>query len=185
MRAFPRYIGRKGVAIPLVFQYGSNMSVGRLNDVARLAGAAKPIGIAKTVEKFELAFTIFSRTNNCAAADIVPSKSGRAIYGVVYEIPEFLLSRETAKAKGRKSLDAIEGEGTNYVRSMIELTDAGGSSIKALTYVVKNRTPDLLTSLTYVQHILQGLKEHGMPSEYRDYVRARIVQNNSALADEI
>ena len=165
----------------LVFQYGSNMSVARLNHTERLAGDAKPIGIATTVEPFELAFTVWSKTNTCAAADIIPGKAGRNIYGVVYDIPDFLLSRESAKKQNRKSLDAIEGEGTNYIRKTIQLIKTDGARLSAITYVVKEPSTGHNTSMAYVQHILDGLKEHAMPDEYRQYVVSRIIQNNPEL----
>jgi len=165
----------------LVFQYGSNMSVARLNGAYRLAGDAKPVYVARTTEPFDLMFTVWSKSNNCAAADLVSGSTGRNIYGVVYEIPEFLLSRDTAKQRNRKSLDAIEGEGTNYVRTMIDLTKNDGSTIRAITYVVKARKTGIKTSLAYVRHILLGLKEHGIPGEYCQYVRSKIVENNHEL----
>lgn len=169
----------------LVFQYGSNMSAARLNHANRLAGDAKAIGIARTVEPFELAFTVWSKTNACAAADMIPSKTGRSVYGVVYEIPDFLLSRDTARKHNRKSLDAIEGEGTNYVRRAIDLFKADGLRLSAMTYVVKERGTGLKTSLAYVKHILDGLKEHCIPEEYRQYVVSRIIDNNPDLQKEI
>jgi len=169
----------------LVFHYGSNMSLARLNHADRLAGDAKAIGIARTVEPFELVFTVWSKTNACAAANIVPSQTGRSIYGVVYDIPDFLLSRDSAKDHNRKSLDAIEGEGTNYVRKTIELVKTDGSKLSAITYVVKDRKTDLKTSLSYVQHILDGLKEHDIPEEYRRYVVSRIIENNRKLEKEM
>jgi hypothetical protein len=98
----------------VVFQYGSNMSVRELNSADRLAGDARLIGVARTVEQYDLGFTVWSRRRNCAAADIIPSDTGRSIYGVLYEAPNYLLSRDTAN--GRRSLDAIEGEGVNYRR---------------------------------------------------------------------
>lgn len=165
----------------LVFQYGSNMSVARLNHADRLAGDAKAIGIARTVEPFELAFTAWSKTNTCAAADIIPRKAGRSIYGVVYDIPDFLLSRESAKKQSRRSMDAIEGEGTNYVRKIIDLIKTDGAQLSATTYVVKKRTAGLKTSLAYVQHILDGLKEHAMPEDYCQYVISRVIENNPEL----
>lgn len=165
----------------LVFQYGSNMSVARLNHADRLAGDAKPIGIATTVEPFELAFTVWSKTNTCAAADIIPDKAGRNIYGVVYDIPDFLLSRESAKKENKKSLDAIEGEGANYIRKTIQLIKTDGGQLSAITYVVKEPSTGHKTSMAYVQHILDGLKEHAMPDEYRQYVVSRIIQNNPGL----
>jgi cation transport regulator ChaC len=169
----------------LVFQYGSNMSAARLNHADRLAGDAKAIGVARTVDAFELAFTVWSKTNACAAADMIPSNTGRSVYGVVYDIPDFLLSRDTAKKHNRKSLDAIEGEGTNYVRRTINLVKADGSKLSAVTYVVKERVTGLKTSLAYVKHILDGLREHCIPEDYRQYVVSRIIDNNPELQKEI
>jgi hypothetical protein len=167
----------------LVFQYGSNMSVSRLNGGDRLAGGAKFISIATTAERFELVFSVWSKSNNCAAADLMKSSTGRTVFGVLYEIPDFLLSRDTAKKNGRKSLDEIEGEGTNYVREMIDVVTKEGVAVRALTYVVKSRKENLKTSEAYVGHILVGLQEHCMPMEYRQYVRSRIVKNNEDLRD--
>lgn len=169
----------------LVFQYGSNMSTARLNSATRLAGDAKVIGFARTVEPFELAFTVWSEKNNCAAADLVPDKSGRSIYGVVYEIPDFLLSRDGAKKHKRTSLDAIEGEGKNYVRKEIDLVSNDGAELRAMTYLVKDPKSGLKTTFDYVKHILDGLKEHGIPEEYRQYVVSRIIANNRDLEQKI
>ncbi|MES2579400.1 MAG: gamma-glutamylcyclotransferase family protein [Pseudomonadota bacterium] len=165
-----------------VFQYGSNMCITRLNKADRLAGDAKFFCIAKTVDLFEFAFTVWSETNDCAAADIITSNVGQHIYGVLYEVPDFLISRASAKANNRKSMDAIEGEGTNYIRKIIELEKLDGSRINALTYVVKERRRDIKTSMHYVQHILDGLKENNIPEEYRRYVVAQIIANNRDLA---
>jgi cation transport regulator ChaC len=167
----------------LVFQYGSNMSVDRLNSKDRLAGDAKTVCVAKTIEPFELVFSVWSKSNDCAAADLLPSKAGRNIYGVLYEVPAFLIGRDVAKQKGRKSLDAIEGEGTNYVREMIDLVTNDGASIRAITYLAKNRQPNLKTSKDYVAHILKGIREHSMPVEYYQYVRSKIIENNGDLED--
>lgn len=169
----------------LVFQYGSNMSLARLNSDDRLAGDAKVVCIASTVDPFELVFSVWSKSNNCAAADLLPSNAGRTVFGVLYEIPDFLLSRDTAKEKGRKSLDAIEGEGTNYVRAMIDVVTNDGATVRATTYFVKNRQADLKTSAAYVSHILAGLREHNMPAEYCQYVQSKIVENNRDLRDAL
>lgn len=169
----------------LVFQYGSNMSVVRLNCKDRLAGDAQALYVARTAEPFDLMFTVWSKSNDCAAADLVSGKTGRSIYGIVYEVPDFLLCRDTAKQHNRKSLDAIEGEGTNYARAMIDLIKGDGSTVRAMTYLVKNRSADLKTSLAYVNYILLGLREHGIPDEYYQYVRSRIIDNNSDLADAL
>ena len=165
----------------LVFQYGSNLSVARLNHADRLNGDAKLVAVAQTAEHFELTFNVWSVTNNCAAADIVPSSSGRRIYGALYSVPDHLLSRDSAEAHGRRSLDAIEGEGKNYVRSAIKLAKTDGEELEAITYVVKSRKSGLKTSAAYVRHIFDGLSEHGIPVEYCQYVRSQILKNNRAL----
>jgi hypothetical protein len=46
---------------------------------------------------------------------------GRKIWGVIYDIPDYLIPRKTADAKRRKSLDEIEGEGKNYKRVKTKL----------------------------------------------------------------
>lgn len=166
----------------LVFQYGSNMSMARINSDARLRGDAKLFCVAKTEKRFDFSFTIFSDTNNCASADIVPNENGENIYGVVYEIPDFLLSRDTAEERGRKSLDAIEGAGKNYIRKSIDLIKSDGSKLTATTYFGNDRKPGRKTSLQYVQYIFDGLKEHKMPDEYCSYVRSRIIENNGELS---
>ena len=166
-----------------VFQYGSNMALARFNGEDRLAGDARKLCIARTAEPFELVFSVWSKTNNCAAADIVPSENGRSIYGVLYEIPEFLLLRDSARAQKRKSLDAIEGEGANYVRSQIDLITSGGEAVRAVTYIVKDRRLGLKTSAAYATHIINGLVEHDMPAEYCRYVLSRIIENNGDLRD--
>jgi hypothetical protein len=92
----------------LVFQYGSNCSDAEINSEKRLCGDAAFVGIAETVEEFELAFDVQSKGRGCAAADIVRTP-GSKVWGVLYEVPQDLIRRETAEALGRKSLDAIGG----------------------------------------------------------------------------
>jgi hypothetical protein len=130
-------------------------------------------------------FTVWSKSNSCAAADLVPGTMGRSIYGVVYNVPDFLLSRDTARRQNRRSLDEIEGEGANYVRTMIDLIRDDKSTVRGITYVVKVRKTGLKTSFAYVQHILYGLKEHNIPEEYCQYVRSKIIENNSDLRDAL
>jgi hypothetical protein len=131
--------------------------------------------------KFELRFDIWSKTNNCAAAAIVEG-SGRRIWGVIYEIPDWLISRSTSGS--RKSLDAIEGEGTNYSRMPIVVRDSDGREFpsEVQTYIGRKRRQGIRTSLEYVTYILEGIKEHKMPSEYAEYVIGQIVANHPELA---
>ena len=138
------------------------------------------IGLAVTGEDFELDFTVWSDRNNCTAADIVPGR-GRKIYGVLYEISDVLLSRETAGA--RKSLDAIEGR--RYQRHSVQVykADNPANPVLAWTYtaIESERRKGIKTSMAYARHILLGLRERGAPEEYISYVKERIINNNPDL----
>lgn len=165
----------------LVFQYGSNTSVNRLNSTTRLNGDANLIGPAYTKEKFELDFTVLSKNNNCAAGDIVPEGNNH-IWGVIYKIPDNLIFRNLSGK--RKSLDAIEGEGGNYERIRIQV-DSNGSTLPVLTYVVRNRQSGLKTSVAYASEIINGLKSHDIPQHYIEYAYERILLNNESLHGQL
>jgi hypothetical protein len=168
----------------LYFAYGSNMDSQRLNGDDRLKGDAHPRGPVCTQEQFELEFTVLSKGNGCAAATLAPG-SGRTIWGVLYDVPDFLITRETSG--NRQSLDAIEGQATNYTRHGIRLNYPGGSPVaeEVITYLARQRTTCLKTNSGYVGHIIRGLREHEAPDEYVDYVKSRIMANDPALHDEI
>lgn len=162
----------------LVFQYGSNTSAQRLNATNRLRGDATSLGLALTCESFHFDFTVWSETNKCAAADIVLG-NGEKIWGVLYEIPNYLISRDTAG--NRKSLDAIEGP--KYQRQEIQVCKATDleTPLTVLTYTVINKQTGFRTSYEYVTHILTGLHEHQAPTKYIEYVMSCIVRNNPTL----
>ncbi len=165
----------------LVFQFGSNVRYDRLNSPQRLNGDARLVDVVRTREAFELDFTVWSEGNGCAAADIVPGR-GRSLWGVLYEVPDFLIATETAG--GRRSFDEIECE---YVRRSITVVSGDGHGVEteALTYRVPEKRFDLRTGIDYVTHILTGLREREVPAEYIDYVHGRILANNPELKDEL
>jgi hypothetical protein len=127
---------------------------------------------------------VWSEKNKCFASDIRPGR-GRQIWGVLYEVPTFLIDRETAKARGRKSLDAIEG--TRYERRhiVVEKPDSTPIETPVLTYTVAEPGDTEPTSLEYATHILLGLREHEAPADYIAYVKGRIITSNPGLASDI
>lgn len=165
----------------LIFQYGSNCLESQINGEERLCGDAKFTGIAQTVEDYQLAFDVLSKNRGCAASDIVLSP-GNKVWGVLYEVPDFLIERRTAKERGRKSLDQIEGEGTNYKRSLIDVKCSDGKVRTAITYTVIKPLRTVQTNLEYVRHIVHGLREHGVFEEYINSVKAIACANNPAIA---
>ena len=104
--------------------------------------------IAETVDDCQFAFDVWSRGRACAASDIVASP-GNKVWGVVYDVPDFLMARDTAAQRKRKSLDAIGGEGTNYARHPITVKSANGELFAATPYrVIHPRAGYELTSNT-------------------------------------
>jgi hypothetical protein len=162
----------------LVFQYGSNTSSSRLNSAERLAGDAKDLGLVRTDGTFELCFNVWSTTNRCGAADIREG-AGRVIWGILYEIPDYLIDRATSGV--RRSLDAIEG--AKYERRTIVLLRPDGTRLEdgTITYTVRTPQIRLKTSLEYASHILAGLREHRAPDDYIAYVKNRVVLNHPGL----
>jgi hypothetical protein len=51
-----------------------------------------------------------------------------------------------------------------------------------VTYVIREPGATRPTSPEYADHILNGLREHDAPKEYRDYVKERIRLSNPSLA---
>jgi cation transport regulator ChaC len=152
----------------LVFQYGSNTDAARLNGRERLNGRAVDRGAAQTVEAYRLAFDVWSTGSKCAAADLVRT-GNRPGWGVLFEVPDELLSKATS-GSGR-SFDEIEGERMNYRRSWLPVRDRNGQLLIALTYVVVCPRENLRTSEAYVGHILKGLRDHDVPQNYIDDVK--------------
>ena len=166
----------------IVFQYGSNAWPDRLNSPDRLRGDAEPVGLARTSAHHELHFEVDSQTNRCAAANI-RNGGTRSVWGVLYEIPDALLSRQTAGA--RRSLDAIEGEGTNYRRVEIEVVKRGPTDTpqRVWTYLALAPVSGLRTSFDYVSYIIRGLRKFAAPGSYVAYVKDMAVKNNGDFKD--
>jgi len=168
----------------LVFQYGSNCAESQINGKDRLCGDAKFVAIAETVDGYRVAFDVWSTARGCAASDIIASP-GNKVWGVLYDVPDFLIGRQTAAKHNRKSLDAIEGEGTNYARYSIPVKSTTGQTFTAITYRVIHPKSDLKTGLEYVGYIVSGLREHGVAEEYVAHVKATAIANNPTIAVQL
>lgn len=104
---------------------------------------------------------------------------------MLYEVPDFLVERKTAAEHNRKSLDEIEGEGTNYAWHSIAVRSETGQILTAVTYRVINPRPDLKTSLEYVRLVVSGLRERGVVEEYVAKVKAIASANNPTIASQV
>lgn len=171
----------------IVFQYGSNCLESEINSNKRLRRDATFVGLAETVKDYELAFQVPSTNRGCAAATIIETP-GKKVWGVLYEIPDYLIKRETAKARRRKALDVIEGEGTNYDRASIDVRKPDGTVVTALTYLAKDPQSGLRTSWEYAGYIIAGLRQRRINDVNREYIaeiKAIVAANNPDIAAEI
>gem|GEM_PF-5191902 len=124
----------RGVVLMYIFQYGSNVDESRLNSQSRLGESARPMGLASTIERFDLRFNVHSRRQNCGVANLVPGD--RIIYGALYDIPDDRVYRDK-KINGLNTLDEIEGEGSSYHRKPITVC-CDGEEYAATTYLASS-----------------------------------------------
>ena len=160
--------------MPVVFQYGSNCDTDRLNDETRLSGQDKALGRAQTVENFQIAFNKQRQQDGSAAADLIKQKvRGRRIWGVLYDISQGNIN----------NLAKIEGP--SYRAQEIKVEDARGGLKAATTFRVlpKKRKAGLWTAAEYVEHIVKGLRSHGVAEDYVWYVIERAELANRAAVD--
>jgi len=169
---------RTSAGFELLFQYGSNMSSRRLNEPRRLNGAAIPVG-SVVLEGWEVRFDLYSRTNGCGVADIVPAQD-ETVYGALFEVPRELL---IAPAGARSRMDEIEGARAdatgNYARYSVYVLK-GDRHFQAYTYVgtedgrerFSRMAPEARrVSKEYFDHLSVGAKEFGLPDTYVAYLR--------------
>ena len=159
----------------LIFQYGSNCLTARLNSRERLNGAAEEMGCAQTVNEYEIAFDVWSESNNCAAADLIPATgTGRFPWGVLYKTSERGLAR------------LREVEGRRYEEIRIPVRTTAGQEVEATTFFVKfhERKECLWTSAEYVGYIVKGLREHGTPEQYTQQVVDVAIRTNEKAEDQ-
>lgn len=164
----------------LVFQYGSNASRARLNGPRRLNCHASVQGPAETVDDYDICFDVDSKTNRCAASDLVPV-NGRKAWGVLYEIPdEFIRGKRN---DGQKTLTQVEG--SRYEEKDIAVRRRDGEIAQAKTFLVRpdERRSGLTTGVWYVSWIVYGLREQGVPEPYIAHVIDVALVTNEQAGD--
>ena len=166
--------------MPLVFQYGSNATRGRLNGPERLNGHAEDRGRACTVDDCDITFDIWSQTNGCAASDLI-HVPGRRAWGVLYEISEEFI--RGSRKDGQKTLEQIEGP--RYKETTVRVCNQESQEVDALTFIVRDteRRAGIATSAAYVSWIVYGLRDRGVPEDYIAHVVAIAIQTNECIRD--
>jgi gamma-glutamylcyclotransferase (GGCT)/AIG2-like uncharacterized protein YtfP len=142
----------------LYFAYGSNMSTQRL--LQRVPSARAPQ--AAVLQGHRLVFHKVGRDGS-AKCDAVASGHDRdAVHGVLYQID-----------KGHKPrLDGFEGLGQGYGQKSVTVRLADGTEWLAVTYCATHVDDTLRPYPWYLEHVLRGACEHGLPDHYRAAIAA-------------
>ncbi len=140
------------------FAYGSNLWIDQKNDRtgAIRTGTNRPC-VARLAD-YRLAFNKLSK-NWKFAANILP-RPGEEVIGVVYRCDQDTM----------KKMDSCE---LGYDRQSVMVLLDTGEAIISITYIAdaKNVTSEGHPSVEYLQKILTGARQHGLPQEYIEKVK--------------
>ncbi|WP_206486156.1 gamma-glutamylcyclotransferase family protein [Thalassotalea sp. G2M2-11] len=138
------------------FAYGSNMSLLRLQ--ARVPSAQK-LGMYMLADH-QLRFDkVGADGSGKGHASVCHNQQ---IFGVIYQI----------KSHEKPQLDQIEGLGHGYEIKSVTVNDLKGNSVEAFTYYATEIDPSLQPYSWYLNHVLVGAKESGLPLEYLQKIHA-------------
>lgn len=138
------------------FAYASNMSRAQMRSRAGEVLEERPARL----ENYELLFNKKARGGS-ATANIHPAP-GKYVEGVLYRIPESAF----------RNLDRFEGAPQHYRRIEVNFNGPNGSKISAQAYIATKVEKGLRPAGHYLQTILDGAAEHGLPPEYIEQIKA-------------
>jgi len=138
------------------FAYGSNMSRAQMKSRAGQIFEEQP----GKLENHEMLFNKKARGRS-ATANIRPAQ-GKTVHGVLYKIPESAL----------RNLDRFEGVPEHYRRIEVTATDGNGRKAAAYAYIATKVEKGLRPAAHYLQTILGGAAEHGLPADYIAEIKA-------------
>jgi cation transport regulator ChaC len=138
------------------FAYGSNLS----REQYRSRAGQILEEITGQLKNYELRFN--KKVRGGTATANVQQAAGKSVYGVLYRIPE----------SAYRNLDRYEGVPMHYRRIEVRVTASDNREINAQVFIATKVEKGLRPAPHYLQTILDGAAEHGMPAEYVQAVRA-------------
>jgi gamma-glutamylcyclotransferase len=155
----------------LYFAYGSNLDWAQIR---RRCPSTEVVSVV-AARGYRLAFTRFSTSRQCGAADILPSP-GHEVWGMLYEIDEADIA----------ALDECEGfrpgrprEENAYERVEIEVWKTGThvNPQRVSTYVVVRKLDCCpRPSADYKRLMVDGARRWGFPASYLEQLEAIEIQ---------
>ena len=140
----------------LYFGYGSNMLTDRLQ---HRCPSAEPYATAE-LPGYALAFSKPSSDGSGKAAPI--EHAGGSLHGVLFSINVDELG----------TLDRVEGEGTDYKRTLVEVRSTSHSEpLKAVTYFAMKYAEGFMPFKWYQALVLAGAMQHNLPVHHQDHIK--------------
>lgn len=152
----------------LYFAYGSNMSSRRLRHATR-APSAVPVGSA-SVSGYRLAFDKASADGSGKADCEHSGDLTDRVFGGLFRV-------SVADTAALDKAEGASGAKAGYRRTEVVVATDSGPAM-AVTYVATNKLPDLLPYPWYIQHVLVGAREFGLPAEYMGAIQRRETQSD-------
>ncbi len=138
------------------FAYGSNLTQRQL--LRRCPGSS--VICRARLPGYRLAFTRYSTKRKGGVADVV-AEPGSEVWGVLYDIDD----------AGMEALDTFEGVPRAYRHETVTVLNDGGAEVAAEVYIA-NKTGEFAPSRAYLDLIVVGGREHGLPEDYISAVDA-------------
>lgn len=128
------------------------MSARRL--AARLPSAV--VDCVASVTGYYMAYRKQGRDGSAKCGLWESGNEEHVVWGVLYDI----------HPSERAALDRVEGLGWGYEVRDLQLTVPGREPISAFTYYPTRVAGNLQPYAWYVEHVLRGAREHGLPADY-------------------
>jgi len=146
------------------FAYGSNLSLARLR--ARVPSARR-LG-SGALYRHELRFHKAGRDGSAKCDAWASGDPGHAVHGALFAICP----------TQKYLLDRAEGLGHGYAECRVRVRLAGGAEVDAFTYRALRLDDSLQPYSWYLDHVLIGARESGLPEAY-----IRRIEGTAAVAD--
>lgn len=117
--------------------------------------SALVLGVA-VLQGHRLAFHKAGRDGSAKCDAAASPLQTDAVHGVLYGMDP----------RHKPGLDAAEGLGRGYEQKMIRLQHADGRLSSALTYYATDIDAALRPYSWYLEHVMRGAQEHGLPDYY-------------------
>lgn len=148
----------------LYFAYGSNLNKQQMTDrTGQLPEAQKA-----TLPDYRFVFNKISCKDHTLKANIEPA-DGETVFGVVY----------SCNSDDMKEISEKEGAPNHYSPEWVRVETENGSVLEAKTYIAceKYIQEHGHPSDEYVDLIVTGAEEHGLPAEYIETIKAAAEAN--------